>query len=157
MNKIAVFMSLVLTLLIAALAVAPETASADKPTYARARSVQIPGLGWADHTYTCYKGSSEHCFSNMGGNTGGDKLTGSSGTGDTDMVSCVHNRGKNKGDICYQRYAIEAVCHQETDVSLGDAGTTVHKARGFSTSSKYFGSYGLNPNVPACLKKCLSE
>jgi hypothetical protein len=157
MNKSLVSTNLVMAAFVAVLMAAPETVLADKPTYARARSAQIPGLGWADHTYTCYKGSSERCFSNMGGNSGGSKLDGSSGTGDTDMVSCVHDKGKNKGDICYQRYAIEAVCHQETDISLGDAGTTVYKAKGFSTSKKFFGTYGLNPNVSTCLKTCLSK
>lgn len=157
MNKKVASLSFITTLFVMVLVVFPNIASADKPTYARARPAQIPGLGWADHTYVCYKGSSERCFSNMGGNTGGDKLSGSSGTGDTDMVSCVHDNGKNKGSLCYQRYAIEAVCHQESDLGLGDAGTTVYKAKGFSTSSKYFGAYGLNPNVPACLKTCLSK
>ena len=152
-------MSLVLAVFIAALAVVPEMALADKPTYARARPIwNLPKvIGIADHTYVCYKGSSERCFANMGDHDGGSKLDGASGTGDTDHVSCVHDKGKNKGGLCYQEYGLQAVCHQESNLGLADARKTVNKARGYSTSTKYFGTYGLSPNAPACVEECMSK
>lgn len=157
MRKIVASMSLFLAVFAVALMSYPDVASADKPTYARARSAQIPGLGWADHTYVCYKGSKERCFANYGENTGGSKLDDAGGKGDTDHVSCVHDEGKYKEGACYQRYLDQAVCHQESNLGLADADKTVHKARGYGTSKFAYGVYGLSSNVPGCLKKCLAK
>lgn len=157
MRRIAAFAGFFLLIFAVVLIGYPEVASADKPTYARARSAQIPGLGWADHTYVCYKGSKERCFANYGGNTGGSKLDGASGTGDTDHVSCVHDEGKYKDGACYQEYLDQAVCHQESNLGLADAKKTVYKARGYGTSKLLFGVYGTSSNVPGCLKKCLAK
>lgn len=159
MNKLLAFMSLVLAVFIAALAVVPEMALADKPTYARARPIWNlhPSIGFADHTYVCYKGSKERCFANYGDNTGGSKLDGSSGTGDTDHVSCVHDEGKYKDGVCYQRQNDEAVCHQESNLGLADAEKKVTNAKGYSLSKKLFGSYGLSSRVPLCIQKCRAK
>lgn len=159
MRKIVASMSLFLAVFAVALMGYPDVASADKPTYARARPIwNLPWyLGLADHTYVCYKGSRERCFANYGGTDNGSKLDDASGKGDTDHVSCVHDEGKNKNGACYQEKDKEAACHQESNLGLADAGKTVHKAKAYWASKAAFGVYGKSPNVPGCLKKCLAK
>lgn len=158
MRKIVASMSLFLAVFAVVLMGYPDVASADKPTYARVRPVNQKILGlFLDHTYVCYKGSKERCFANYGDNTGGSKLDDASGKGDTDHVSCVHDEGKNKNGACYQEQDKQAVCHQESNLGLADAGKTVYKARAYGASYRLFGTYGTSSNVPGCLKKCLAK
>ncbi len=158
MRKFAASMSLILAVFGVVIAGYPGIASADKPTYARVRPVNQKILGlFLDHTYVCYKGSKERCFANYGDNTGGSKLDDASGKGDTDHVSCVHDEGKYKDGACYQRQNEEAVCHQESNLGLADAGKTVYKARAYSASKALYGTYGTSSKVPGCLKKCLAK
>lgn len=158
MRKFAASMSLVLAVFGVVIAGYPDIASADKPTYARVRPVDYWLFGaFVDHAYVCYKGSRERCFANYGGNTGGSKLDGTSGESDTDHVSCVHDEGKYKDGACYQEERKDAVCHQESNIGLADAGKTVNKARGYIASYKLFGTYGKSSRVLGCLKKCLAK
>lgn len=129
---------------------------ADKPTFAEVTPAGVSWDKWLDHTYVCYKGSKKRCFSHSGRNSGGKELSGTRGQSDTDYVSCVYKEWKDYG-ICYYRYGIEGVCHQETNTGLGDAGTTVRKAKGYNISSKYFYTYGTNPNVGRCVATCLKR
>lgn len=138
--------------------ISPGVSLADKPTYAKARPIDIPVIGGsADHTYVCTKSSSEKCYANMGGNSGGKELSGSRGSSDTDYVKCVNDLGKREGDLCYQKYAKEAVCHQESNIGLVRTNKTVRNAKKYSVSSKLFGIYGTNLNVIICVKECLTK
>lgn len=157
MNKIVASISLSMVFFAVALVVVPDIALADKPTYARVRPVAYYYLKWLDHTYVCYKGSKERCFANYGGHDGGSKLSDAGGNGDTDLVSCVHDEGKDKNGACYQKERVEAVCHQESNLGLAHTGKTVHNASGYSFSWVVFGTNGLSPNVPGCLKKCKAK
>lgn len=150
-------LAVVIVALFVAVAAYPVQSYADKPTYAKAYPAWTDLMKWADHTYVCYKGSRERCFAQVGGSSGGKELADTRGTGDTDYVSCVYDEGKKPMGICYYRYMIDGVCHQETNIGLGDAGTTVRKAKGYSISSKYFYTYGLNPNVGKCVSTCLKR
>jgi len=134
----------------------PAQSYADKPTFAEIKPAGVAWNKWLDHTYVCYKGSSKRCFSHSGTSSGGKELADTRGSGDTDYVSCVYHEWDNNG-ICYYSYGIDGVCHQETNVGLGDAGKTVHNAKGYSISTKYFYTYGINPNVGKCISTCLKR
>lgn len=132
---------------------AAGSAVADKPTYAKARKAEVPGIGWADHTYACYKSSKEYCYANKGGNTGGSELSGTRGSSDTDHVKCVNEEGKKPSQVCHLYYGTEGVCHQETNLGLALTGNTVSRANGWSKSKVLFGTYG-NGGSAECIETC---
>lgn len=166
-NKIVAFFSLALALFLAALAVVPETASADRNIYAKVTPVDNTIAKWfleklgvkdADHAYVCVdKDGPDRCYSNTGRDSSGKELSGTRKKGDTDVPKCVHDEGDSIYGNCYIMWGVNGTCHQETNLGMMRTTKTVIGAKGYEQSKKMFGTYGKGMLPETCSDTCFTK
>ncbi len=106
----------------------------------------------ADHTYHCAYSTSYVCWSWTGGESGGSYIPYTySSTGNYTKSKCTSS---NLG--CRFVYAVQGVCHQETNRGLYTGGTTIAKGGvgGYWLTGPTFGTYGEWASWLTCKTVC---